>query len=94
MVASAGGTAPVQDRSGDWFADERGIERRLRVSWHGERRLFVLSIWNKDECTATFRLPVGEVARLVRALVEALATAGWDPAGGGPGPHRRHRRTG
>ncbi|MGH9225495.1 MAG: DUF1015 family protein [Acidimicrobiales bacterium] len=77
------GPAPPREENGIWFADERGIERRLRVSWHGERRLFVLSVWQKDTCTATFRLPVGEVPRLVRALVVALGSALSESAGGG-----------
>jgi hypothetical protein len=83
------------NEGGAWFADERGMQRRLRVSWHGERRLFVLSIWQEDKCTATFRLPVGEVPRLVRALVDALGSAMADAGSGtGTGAHRRRRRNG
>lgn len=71
--ATARRTTPSgSGRSGTWFADERGVERRLKVTWHPERRMFVLSVWHKDTCTATFRLPLGEVPRLVRALVDAL----------------------
>jgi hypothetical protein len=72
---AAASRAPRTDRSGTWFADERGIDRRLKVSWHGERRLFVLSVWHRDTCTATFRLPLAEVPRLVSALVEVLGKA-------------------
>ncbi|MFP5316760.1 MAG: hypothetical protein ACLGI2_00510 [Acidimicrobiia bacterium] len=82
-------------RSGAWFADERGVERRLKVTWHPERRMFVLSVWHRDTCTATFRLPLGEVPRLVRALVEGLGGAASTAAtGAAPGPRRRwpHRR--
>lgn len=67
--------APAQDGRTTWFADDRGIERRLKISWHPEHRLFVLSIWDRDTCTATFRLPVGEAPRLVGALVEGLGHA-------------------
>jgi hypothetical protein len=63
------------DRAGTWFADERGIDRRLKVSWHPDRRLFVLSVWHDDTCTATFRLPLGEAARLVGVLVGVLGEA-------------------
>ena len=100
----AAGTAPSREESeqgGAWFADDRGVERRLRVSWHGERRLFVLSVWQKDTCTATFRLPVGEVPRLIRALADGLGSALAERAGlvgggggGGVAGHRRHRRSG
>jgi hypothetical protein len=66
---------PRTDRSGTWFADERGIDRRLKISWHGERGIFVLSLWHRDTCTATFRLPLAEVPRLINALVEVLGKA-------------------
>src|SRR5437764_10309098 len=72
--------SPRRDRTGTWFADERGIDRRMKVSWHPERRLFVLSVWHEDTCTATFRLPLADVPRLVGTLVEGLGQAT------GPGP--------
>lgn len=68
-------TAQARDHTGWWFADERGIERRLRVSWHPERKLFVLSVWQGDACSATFRLPLGEVPRLLGALLDGLGEA-------------------
>src|SRR5437588_6972325 len=72
---------PRRDRTATWFADERGVARRLKVSWHPERRLFVLSVWHEDTCTATFRLPLGEVPHLIGTLVEALGQAiGAGPA--------------
>lgn len=65
----------MQDHTEAWFADDRGIERRLKVTWHPEHRLFVLSVWNRDSCTATIRLPLGEVPRLVATLTDGLARA-------------------
>jgi hypothetical protein len=76
------------DRTGTWFADERGVNRRLKVSWHPERRLFVLSVWHEDTCTATFRLPLGEVARLVGVLVGVLGQAAEAPRSSAPSPPR------
>jgi hypothetical protein len=65
--------------SAAWFADDRGVERRLKVTWHPQRRMFVLSVWHRDTCTATFRLPLGEALRLVSTLVEGLGRAAASP---------------
>src|SRR6185437_13606804 len=35
--------------------DVRGAERALRVSWHREDELVVLSLWNGPRCTGTVR---------------------------------------
>ena len=67
--------APARDARATWFADDRGVHRRLKVTWHPEHKLFVLSIWDGDTCTATFRLPLGEAPRLIGALVDALGQA-------------------
>lgn len=67
--------SPRRDRTGTWFADERGIDRRMKITWHPERKLLVLSLWHEDTCTATFRLGVAEVPRLVGTMVEALGNA-------------------
>jgi hypothetical protein len=58
-----------------YFLDARGGVRSLRVRWHHEEDLVILSLWHGSECTGTFRLPVGEVPALVAAL-----RAGLDPA--------------
>lgn len=86
--ASATETDLRRDRTGTWFADDRGIDRRLKVSWHPERKLLVLSLWQGDTCTATFRLGVAEVPRLVRTLVDALGQAATRVAtsAGSPAP--------
>jgi hypothetical protein len=54
----------------DLFIDERGVV--LRVSWHPEQDLVVLSLWHDDHCVGTFHLPVGDVARLKGLLSAAL----------------------
>ena len=92
MSGSAAKHLPRPDRTGAWFADDRGIERRLKVSWHPERRMLVLSLWHEDTCTATFRLPVADVARLVSTLVDALGQAATDAAHPpGPAARTKHR---
>jgi hypothetical protein len=64
------------------FLDERGAG--LRVTWHPERDLVVLSVWHDDGCVGTFRMLVQDVPRLSGLLAAALGD--WvDQAGGGPG---------
>jgi hypothetical protein len=52
------------------FLDERGAG--LRVSWHPERDLVVLSVWQGDRCVGTFRMPVRDIPRLSGLLAAAL----------------------
>jgi hypothetical protein len=72
------------------FLDERGTG--LRVTWHPERDLVVLSVWQDDRCVGTFRMSVQDVPRLSGLLVAALGDwvdqagpdlgAAWDPGAG------------
>jgi hypothetical protein len=65
----------------DMFLDERGTG--LRVSWHPERDLVVLSVWQGDGCVGTFRMSVQDVPRLSGLLAAALGD--WvDQTGGAP----------
>jgi hypothetical protein len=59
--------------TGQVFLDARGAGRALRVSWHGEADLVVLSLWSGRTCTGTFRLPVEDVPDLIAALRDGLA---------------------
>jgi hypothetical protein len=54
----------------DVFIDERGAG--LRVSWHPEQDVVVLSVWHEDRCAGTFRMPVQDVPRLSGLLAAAL----------------------
>ena len=47
----------------------------LRVSWHHEAGMVVLSLWREGSCSGTFRLPVAEVPALVEVLREGLSEA-------------------
>jgi hypothetical protein len=54
----------------DVFIDQRGAG--LRVSWHPEQDVMVLSVWHEDRCAATFRMPVQDVPRLSGLLAATL----------------------
>lgn len=53
---------------GEVFLDARDGDRVLRVSWHDEADVAVLSMWRGAECVATFRLRQDEVSAFVAAL--------------------------
>jgi hypothetical protein len=59
---------------GEVFFDERGQERVLRVTWH--EGTLVLSLWRGEMCTASFRMPMDDVGRLVDTLDEGFVEAG------------------
>ena len=63
------------------FLDERGTG--LRVTWHPERDLVVLSVWQDDSCVGTFRMSVQDIPRLSGLLAAALGD--WADQTGGPG---------
>jgi hypothetical protein len=56
----------------EFFLDARGGARSLRVRWHREEGLVVLSLWRGPECTGTFRLEVEEVPLLIESLRAGL----------------------
>jgi len=53
------------------FGDARG--RGLRMTWHEEQQIFVLSLWEGERCTGTIQLAPSQAARLVAILGEQLA---------------------
>ncbi|MGN9782650.1 hypothetical protein ACTMTF_14560 [Nonomuraea sp. ZG12] len=64
---------------GEVFFDARGQERCLRVTWH--EGTLVLSLWRGEMCTASFRMPMNDVGRLLDTLDEGFAEAsGEQPA--------------
>jgi hypothetical protein len=80
---------PVENASAlsarrDVFLDERGAG--LRVSWHPERDLVVLSVWQDDSCVGTFRMSVQDVPRLSGLLAAALGD--WVDQAADPGTAR------
>jgi hypothetical protein len=57
---------------GEVFVDQRGESRAMRLAWHTEADVVVLSLWHGDRCTGSFRLQVADVPRFVQALVDGL----------------------
>ena len=57
---------------GSIFVDARGGDRALRVSWHSEADLVVLSVWRDNVCAASFRLSIEEVPELIDLLRAGL----------------------
>ena len=62
-------------QAGSIFLDVRGGDRALRVSWHTEAGLVVLSLWRENVCSGTFRLSIDEVPDLIDVLREGLDRA-------------------
>jgi hypothetical protein len=65
-------TSPLPS-TGEVFLDARGPDRVLRVSWHTEAAVVVLSLWRDASCAGSFRLPIEEVPALVEVLRGGLA---------------------
>lgn len=68
----AGSPLPV---AGSIHLDTRGGGRVLRVRWHHEDELVVLSLWRENVCVGTFRLEVHEVPELIESLRAGLDAA-------------------
>ena len=68
-------TARPLPETGSVFLDARGGDRALRVSWHAEAGLVVLSLWHGNVCGASFRLAVDEVPDLIETLRAGLDQA-------------------
>ena len=63
---------PCFPRTGAIYLDARGDDRALRLTWHDELGLVVLSLWRENVCAATFRLEIDEVPDLIEALRSGL----------------------
>ena len=61
--------------TGSILLDARGGDRALRVSWHHEAGLVVLSLWRDNVCTGSFRLAVDEVPEVIAVLRAGLDQA-------------------
>jgi len=64
---SASDAAPLP-RLGEVFFDVRGSSRSLRLSWYADTGVAVFSIWQGGMCTGTFRLPIGDLPRIIEIL--------------------------
>ena len=68
-------TARPLPETGSIFLDARGGDRALRVSWHPEAGVVVLSLWRDDVCAGSFRLAVDEVPEMIDLLRSGLDRA-------------------
>ncbi|MCW2792761.1 MAG: hypothetical protein JWO76_1859 [Nocardioides sp.] len=68
-------TARPLPEAGSIYLDARGGDRALRVSWHHESGIVVLSLWRDNVCSGSFRLAVDEVPDLIELLRSGLDTA-------------------
>ena len=62
-------------RRRDVVLDERGEGRALRVTWHHDVGVAVVSVWRDDRCVGTVRVAAADVPGLVAVLTEGLAEA-------------------
>ncbi len=75
---------PVHAR-GEVFLDARGKGRAMRLRWHPEADIVVLSLWRGEICAGTFRMPQTDVGLFIDTLIDALRDA--------PGVHLRQEST-
>jgi len=70
---------------GDIFRDVRGDDRTMRVSYHQDRGVVVVSLWAGAVCRGSFRLAADDVGALVTLLSGIVATAGPTATAGATG---------
>ena len=77
----------VARAQGEVFLDARGNGRAMRLTWHHEADLVVLSLWRDGTCAGTFRLCKEDVNEFIDALIDGVRDApGVQVAS--PGSHR------
>jgi hypothetical protein len=67
------------------FTDIRGGDRTMRVSYHSDREVVVVSLWLDGLCRASFRMAAGDVERFTSAL-QAIRPAAVEPDPATPSP--------
>jgi hypothetical protein len=72
---SVSDAAPLP-RLGEVFFDVRGNSRSMRLSWYADTGVAVFSIWQAGMCTGTFRLPMGDLQRMIGILERGPAPQG------------------
>ena len=70
-MSTVHGISPIP-ATGEVFLDARGDGRALRVTWHREAGVVVLSLWRDRVCAGTFRMPIEEVPALINVLRDGL----------------------
>ena len=64
---------PVLPVTGGLYEDIRHDGHALRVSYHSDQQLCVVSIWRGDRCAAAVRLDRNEIPGVITGLLECLA---------------------
>lgn len=62
-----------------WFSDTRSPVRRMGISTHTVDSTIVISLWQGDVCTGTFRLPARDAGRVISTLAYGMAETVPDP---------------
>jgi hypothetical protein len=78
LVMAIAGRIPVAGRV--WFSDPRTPLRRMSVATHPAEGIAVVSLWQGQTCTSTFRLPLTEAARMITALAYGMSAGLVEPA--------------
>lgn len=68
-------TASPLPSTGEVFLDARGDARELRVTWHTDAGVVVLSLWRAGTCSGTFRLAIADVPALIDVLRAGVSHA-------------------
>jgi hypothetical protein len=68
---------------GDVFTDVRGEDRTMRVSYHQDSGIVVVSMWAGRTCRASFRVAPADASRLAVLLTE-IAGSTPEPTAGEP----------
>ncbi len=63
--------APLRRRN--VVLDRRGEGRALRVTWHHEASVAVVSVWRDDRCSGTVQVAAEDVPALIAVLAQGLA---------------------
>ena len=74
---------------GEVFLDARGEQRVLRLAWHTEADVVVLSLWRGNLCSGSFRLLADDVPAMITALRDGLAQSRGRRASTAVPPSRR-----
>jgi hypothetical protein len=73
-----------------WFHDVRTPVRRMAVTPHPRDGVIVISLWQGDSCTGTFRLRLDDAAPVIATLAEGMAEG--LPIGSAPSGPQRSRQ--
>jgi hypothetical protein len=58
-----------------YVEDQRQDGKFLRMTWHPDRRTFVVSTWDGTVCVGATRVPVDQAPAMIGVLAQGLADA-------------------